>query len=171
MTVAKARVIFATHMHAARTRKLTAYERSQLSTARQVLRSTRKPAMNAPRKKLTLRQAQAEVRAMGLRLISNPEYNEYIVRVPGRSQADYFTNDLQDAVDSARTMAGWVKRQSNPKQRTLIYGNVQCIYAKKSQQHICDDDCKKHGHRYYHEFSSKPKMYGLPNGDLLITTR
>ena len=46
VTPAKAKVIFATHMQAARKRKLTAYESNQLSTARQVLRTNRKPAMN-----------------------------------------------------------------------------------------------------------------------------
>jgi hypothetical protein len=100
VTAAKARVIFATHMQAARTRKLTPYELKQLNVARQTLRTTRKP-------------------------ISNPK-------------------------------------------RVLIYGNVECIYAKKTQKHICDAECKAHGHRYYHEFSSKPKMYGLPDGSLLI---
>lgn len=169
MTVAKARVIFATHMQAARKRKLTAYETNQLSTARQVLRTVRKPVANAPRKALTLRQAQAEVRAMGLRLISNPEYNEFVVRIPGKPEADYFTDDLKDAVDTARAIAAR-RTQKNPK-RVLIYGNVQTIYAQKTQSHICDDECKKHGHRYFHDFHSKPKMYGLPNGDLLITTR
>jgi hypothetical protein len=110
MTPAKAKVIFATHMQAARKRKLTTYELNQLSTARQVLRQQRKPAMNAPKR----------------------------------------------------------KGQRNPKQGVLIYGNVQRIYATKTQSHICDADCKAHGHRYYHEFTSKPKMYGLPDGSILI---
>jgi hypothetical protein len=109
MTPAKAKVIFATHMQAARKRKLTPYELNQLSTARQVLRQRAKPAMNA-----------------------RPT------------------------------------RQRNPKGATLIYGQVDCIYATKKQNHICDDECKKNGHRYFHEFSSKPKMYGLPDGTLLI---
>ena len=109
MTVQKARVIFATHMQAARKRKLTTYETNQLNIARQTLRQSRKPAVNAP-------------------------------------------------------------RQRNPK-AVLIYGSVQTIYAKKTQPHICDDECKKHNHQYFHDFSSKPKMYGLPNGDLLIKHR
>lgn len=108
MTPAKAKVIFATHMQAARQRKLTAYELRQLSKARQVLRQQRKPASNKPR-----------------------------------------------------------AAKSNP-QGVLIYGQVDTIYAKKTQNHVCDDDCKAHGHRYYHKFSSKPKMYGLPDGTLLI---
>jgi hypothetical protein len=107
MTPAKAKVIFATHMQAARKRKLTQYELNQLSTARQVLRHHRKPAMNARR--------------------SNP-----------------------------------------PTGATLIYGQVDCIYATKKQNHICDAECKRNGHRYYHKFTSKPKMYGLPDGTLLI---
>ena len=104
MTPAKAKVVFATHMQAARTRKLTPYEQNQLSKARQVLRQNRKPAMNA---------------------------------------------------------------RKNPR-GVLIYGQVDTIYAKKTQKHVCDAECKAHGHRYYHKFSSKPKMYGLPDGTLLI---
>lgn len=53
----------------------------------------------------------------------------------------------------------------------LIYGKVNRIIATKLQKHICDAECKKHGHRYFHDFTSRAKMYGLPNGDLLITTR
>jgi len=110
MTAAKAKVIFATHMQAARTRNLTAYEKQQLNIARQVLRhNTRTTAKhNKPRR-------------------------------------------------SAKQNPG-----------VLIYGEVQTIYAKKTQKHQCDADCKAHGHRYYHKFSSKPKMYGLPDGTLLI---
>jgi len=109
MTPAKAKVIFATHMQAARKRKLHPYELQQLTVARQVLRQQRKPAMNA-----------------------RPH-----------------------------------KAKQNPK-GVLIYGQVETIYAKKTQNHICDDSCKAHGHKYYHTFSSKPKMYGLPDGTLLI---
>jgi len=115
MTLQKAKVIFATHMQAARKRKLTAYELKQLSIARQTLRMNAKPVMN--RKRVTRRK----------RVTSSP----------------------------------------NPK-RVLIYGSVKRIEAIKTQSHICDSDCKKHGHRYYHNFSSNPKMYGLPDGSLLI---
>jgi hypothetical protein len=111
MTPAKAKVIFATHMQAARQRKLSTYEREQLSRARQVLRQQRKPAMNVAMTK---------------------------------------------------------HAQPNPKKPVLIYGQVERIFAKKTQNHVCDDDCKSHEHRYFHDFKSKPKMYGLPNGSILI---
>lgn len=125
MTVAKARVIFATHMQAARKRKLTAYELRQLGTARQVLRQSSKPAMNP-------------------------------LRVVHRSRK----SGKQRGVEFGRF-------DENPK-GVLIYGQVDCIYATKKQNHVCDDDCKAHGHRYFHKFKSKPKMYGLPDGSLLI---
>ncbi|MCI0617654.1 hypothetical protein L0244_32170 [bacterium] len=112
MTPAKAKIIFATHMQAARTRKLTRYEREQLAKSRQILRQQRKSAMNQ-------------------RASSYPKRNP--VEKP-----------------------------------VLIYGNVQRIYAVKTQSHVCDAECKAHGHRYFHDFKSKPKMYGLPDGSILI---
>ncbi|MCI0618947.1 hypothetical protein L0244_38735 [bacterium] len=117
MTYQKAKVIFATHMQAARQRKLTAYERDQLSKARQVLRSQRKPAMNTK-------------------------------RLPHEKVLYRYNKPAQKPV--------------------LIYGKVQRIEAIKTQPHVCDSDCKKHGHRYYHDFKSNPKMYGMPDGSLLI---
>jgi hypothetical protein len=85
MTPQKAKVIFATHMQAARKRKLTTYELTQLGRARQVLRQSRKPAMNV--------------------------------------------------------------RKSNPGKPVLIYGSVDRVYATKTQNHICDAECKQNGHR------------------------
>src|SRR5262245_41504427 len=58
----------------------------------------------------------------------------------------------------------------NPKKKlVLIYGAVLSIDARKTQPHQCDKECIQHGHNYRHKFSSKPHMYGLPNGDILIS--
>lgn len=169
MTPQKAKVIFATHMQAARTRTLTAYEREQLSIARQVLRHNRKSAMNPRKERLTLAKAKAVAKQHGFNIKSQPETGEFrVVRIGGSEASAYYATDLNDALG---TVIFEVKRQggqSNPGKPVLIYGEVQQIRAKKSQNHICDAECKAHGHRYFHDFKSKPKMYGLPDGSLLI---
>lgn len=216
MTYARAKVIFPTHMEAARKRKLTPYEQKQLNTARQVLRSARKPSMNVKRKPIHPQKDDFAYKGYMIRIHPSTNYIwiekggfnigsardiEEAKRIidylttdqpnPERKQtikaehADVFIHNITQkkaremlhrgeySTEQQRRFLGARASgypQQNPK-RVLIYGNVQTIYAQKTQDHICDDDCKKHGHRYYHEFHSKPKMYGLPNGDLLITTR
>jgi len=54
---------------------------------------------------ITLKQAQALVRSLGLRLKYSAEYAEYTVVVPHNRAADYFTNDRADAVATAQAMA------------------------------------------------------------------
>ena len=148
MTPAKAKVIFATHMQAARKRKLTSYELNQLSTARQVLRSHAKPAMNVRKPATFSKLACMYCGGKMEKQVQSTGHIQYRCLSCGRYRKEV--------------------RQRNPKGATLIYGQVDCIYATKKQNHICDDECKKNGHRYFHEFSSKPKMYGLPDGTLLI---
>jgi len=58
----------------------------------------------------------------------------------------------------------------NP-QATMIYGRILEIRAQKTQPHQCDAECKRAGHRYFHPFTSNAQIYGLANGDLLITGR
>lgn len=54
---------------------------------------------------MTLKQAKAEVAALGYRLHYSPEFREYVVAVPANRKADYFTDDREDAVATARAMA------------------------------------------------------------------
>jgi len=51
----------------------------------------------------------------------------------------------------------------------MIYGRVLEVKAQKTQDHKCDAECKRYGHRYVHKFNSPAQIYGLPNGDVLIT--
>lgn len=61
------------------------------------------------------------------------------------------------------------RRSANPRRgAVMIYGQVEKVFAKKSQKHKCDAACKKTGHRYWHAFKVKPRMYGLPDGSILI---
>lgn len=156
MTAQKAKVIFAAHMQAARTRKLTTYEREQLAQARQVLRHSRKPAMNPkPRQTITAKHADVFI------------HNKKLTRKKARKMLERheYTSEEQRRFLGARA-SGYLRR--NPDEPVLIYGSVSRIYATKTQKHICDDECKRNGHRYFHDFTSKPKMYGLPDGSLLI---
>jgi hypothetical protein len=52
-----------------------------------------------------------------------------------------------------------------------IYERLSKVYAQKGPGHKCDPACKRAGHWYYHVFTSRPKMYGLSNGDVLISSR
>jgi hypothetical protein len=52
-----------------------------------------------------------------------------------------------------------------------IYERLSKVYAQKGPGHKCDPACKRAGHWYYHVFTSRPKMYGLANGDVLISSR
>lgn len=163
MTPAKAKVIFATHMQAARKRKLTGYELEQLGRARQVLRQSRKPAMNA----------KMEALQVGDRVYfsSDPEKIQGTVKAVHMSGIKVKWDDGELTVvrrpQIRKVLATPKGKLPNPKP-VLIYGSVDRIYATKTQEHICDAECKRNGHRYFHNFKTHPKMYGLPDGSILL---
>jgi len=173
MTVKRARLVFAVLMQAAREGKhFTQYDKQQLTIARQTLRQIRKPVSNPKsNESKDLKDAKEIAKRYGHRIRYNIEYGEYIITGPF-FPTGYHADMLDDIVG---TLMYEVKRHNkkgskNPK-ATLIYGTVNRIIATKTQKHICDAECKRHGHRYYHDFASKPQMYGLPDGSLLIKSR
>jgi hypothetical protein len=56
---------------------------------------------------MTLAQAQREVSrfSTSLRLVKDYNYGEFQVRVKGLPEATYFTDCIEDAVNTARSMA------------------------------------------------------------------
>jgi hypothetical protein len=52
--------------------------------------------------------------------------------------------------------------KKNPPQ---IYGWVTRIEAVKGPGHKCDAECRRHGHRYYHDFSRKNRVELWANSD------
>lgn len=62
---------------------------------------------------MTLKQATDTVRSLGLSLSKRD--GEYRVRIPGNPDADYFTDDMEDAVSTAAAMA------RDARNRTAVY--------------------------------------------------
>ncbi len=70
-----------------------------------------------------------------------------------------------------RRMVRRVRRNPGAPGGVVIYHKVLRIEAQKGPGHRCDAECKKFGHRYFHDFKTKPMMLGLPNGDIVIRSR
>jgi hypothetical protein len=49
-----------------------------------------------------------------------------------------------------------------------IYGRLLRIEAQKGAGHVCDYSCKRVNHCYYHDFTKHARVWGLPDGSLLI---
>ena len=52
-----------------------------------------------------------------------------------------------------------------------IYGRLLRIEAQKGPGHVCDAQCKKANHCYYHDFSRHARVFGMPDGSLRITDK
>lgn len=143
MSIPQARTVFANLMRRARTHGLTAYQKKELSIARQVLRTQRRPAMN-PKKKLTRKKARL--------MLHEHEYR----------------SKRQQKFLGARASGYPLK---NPGGKAKIYGQLLEMRMKRTGPHRCDKRCAKAGHRYKHVFKSKPTVYGLANGSILIEGR
>jgi hypothetical protein len=76
--------------------------------------------------KLSFRTANQQVRELGLILVNNREWNEFIVKVPWNRPADYHTSDLQDAVDTAIAIANGGKEREMRNVKTPRF--QQCHY-------------------------------------------
>lgn len=59
--------------------------------------------------------------------------------------------------------------KKNAKNLTVIYGRVIACQAQKTGPHFnCDAECKSTGHRYNHDFKSRVKLLGIPDGSFLM---
>jgi len=63
-------------------------------------------------------------------------------------------------------------RSNQPRSGVKIYGRCLRIEAVKTVNHTYGGKPTGAGQHYFHDFTAKnAKIYGLPNGDLLISTR
>lgn len=66
---------------------------------------------------------------------------------------------------AGRAFARNARRRVNAPRAVEVYGNVEKIFAQKGRSSLYP------GERFQHRFTTRPRMLGLPSGDLLITGR
>jgi hypothetical protein len=106
-----------------------------------------------------------------------PRSLKYRVRVDGRIASQGTTK--KKAFSQARFLRGlqhgMIPRKNptdyRPKKPVEIYGLLLRMEAIKGPGHVCDSDCKKAKHTYYHDFSRHARVYGMPDGSLRITDK
>lgn len=141
-----AKRVFAELMATARRRTLSPAEKEQLIIARQQLRSAKKSVMRNKARILSRRKARE--------MLHLHEYSsKHQQRFLGARASGYPVKKR--------------KAKSNP-QGAPIYGHVLDITCRRTGSHRCDAACKRVNHTYRHTFKSKPPIYGLPDGSLLI---
>ena len=147
MTANQARQTFADLMATARRRTLSLTEKNRLSIARQYLRSAKKSVMRN-------RKAKKLGRAKACQMLKERAYS----------------SPAQQGFLGARCTGYPVRKaRKNPSTRGVqIYGQALDITARTNGPHRCDAACKRVNHTYRHTFTSKPKIYGLPDGSILI---
>lgn len=147
MTHAEAKKTFADLMQLSQRKTLSPSERQKLSVARQYLRTAKKSVMRN-------RKAKKISRAKACQMLQERAYS----------------SPAQQGFLGARCSGYPVRKaRKNPSTRGVqIYGQALDITARKSGPHRCDAACKRVNHTYRHAFTSKPKIYGLPDGSILI---
>lgn len=58
-----------------------------------------------------------------------------------------------------------------PEKPMQIYGRLLRIEAQKGPGHVCDAECKKANHCYFHDFTKHAKVWGMPDGSLKIVDK
>lgn len=153
MTYDQARSDFSRLMQVARKRTLSPAEKERLMQARQALRMAKRSVMRNKAKVLSRKKA-AEM--LSLHEYVSPRQRRFLAaRASGAPVR-------KNAPKRRRTTA-----RRNP-QGTEIYAHVLDITAQRVGPHRCGAACRKVHHVYRHVFKSKPPIFGLPDGSLLI---
>jgi hypothetical protein len=137
--------VFSALMRLAQHRPLSPAEKEKLVIARQQIRMSKRSVMRNKKRILSRRKA-AEM----------PHLKEY-------------SSPKQQRFLGARASGYPVRKaRKNPAKGVPIYGHVLDITCRRTGPHRCDAACKRVNHTYRHTFRTKPPIYGLPDGSLLI---